>query len=195
MARSPIELSRVSKIFHCHKAIVKLLSSCCKAVVIKLSSSSCRQAVVELSSNSCKAVVIKLSSSCRQAVTEGESAWAHLAQRQPDKCHKKKELYANHLSTFWPLDVITVVYSMISASLSLVSQALAQGVSTKQECSRGQEAPKGTGKRRQTAANVCPCTHKCTQVHSPIWFSGGIQTFRQDTHRHTNHCLDKNTQT
>ena len=86
---------------------------------------------------------------------------------------------------------------MISASLLLVSQALAQGVSTKQEC-RGQEAPKGTGKRRQTAANVCPCTHKCTQVRLAIWFSGGIQTFRQDAHRHLDkthkHNDDKKTQ-
>ena len=57
---------------------------------------------------------------------------------------------------------------MISASLLVVSQALAQGVSTKQECSRGQEAPKGTGKRRQTAANVCPCTHKCTKCICPF---------------------------
>ena len=73
---------------------------------------------------------------------------------------------------------------MISASLSLVSQALAQGVNTKQECMQGARGAKGNRQEAPDGSQcLSVCTHKCTQVHLPILSSGGIQTFRQDTHR------------
>ena len=70
---------------------------------------------------------------------------------------------------------------MISASLLLVSQALTQ------ECKQGARGAKGN---RQEAPDGSQCLSVYTQVykvHLPILSSGGIQTFRQDTHRH----LDK----